>query len=593
MKNKNIPAPIIYETPYHDFDKERMNGLSELRERVNKEEKGNTKYIVDYPTVYVIKGNRHGDKYKVYVGETNNIYQRTQEHLNDDSKKQNRKDWHDLGKDKDARMYVIGHRHFNKSLTLDIENQMMLYLSSSDAVKHLNNRRENYQNEYYTSDERNQIFTKIWNKLHKKDAKLFPPMSLLKDSAIFKISPFHKLTAKQKQAKQDILAHINVALSSDGEQHQLILVEGEVGAGKTVLLSNLLYDLVHGMKKRPNIRLFVRHAEQQKVYREIAKKLDLTYTGEDDKKHSVVVDKLVKFVRDNDQIDVALIDEAHLLLTQNNRGYSSKTSDHITDNQLHDIMQHAKVTVAIVDTHQVVAREGLNNLKKIDKLRKLATEANIVKLDQQLRMNASQETNDWIKNFIYNGDLRPLPRDNQYEVKAFATPEKLMATIKERDANQDNGISRLVATYDWKYKDNKSNPDDDQGYWQVEIGEKGTSNYWKKPWNYQLPDAQKNTVWAEDPVTINEIGSIYTIQGFDLNYCGVIIGLSFKYRNGKVIVDPSATQNDKTSIKNDPEMSKQLIRNGLNVLMTRGVKGLYIYACDDALRAELMKMIES
>lgn len=60
-----------------------------------------------------------------------------------------------------------------------------------------------------------------------------------------------------------------------------------------------------------------------------------------------------------------------------------------------------------------------------------------------------------------------------------------------------------------------------------------------------------------------------------------------------MIVDPSATQNDKTSIKNDPEMSKQLIRNGLNVLMTRGVKGLYIYACDDALRAELMKMIES
>ena len=98
-------------------------------------------------------------------------------------------------------------------------------------------------------------------------------------------------------------------------------------------------------------------------------------------------------------------------------------------------------------------------------------------------------------------------------------------------------------------------------------------------------------MWAEDPVTIDEVGSIYTIQGFDLNYCGVIIGPSFKYRNGKVIVDPTATQNDKTNIKNDPKMSKRLIRNGLNVLMTRGVKGLYIYACDDALRAELLKMV--
>ena len=588
MKNKNISAPIIYETLYHNFDKEHMNGLSELRERVNSEEKDNTKYIVDYPTVYVIKGNHYGDKYKVYVGETNNIYQRTQEHLNDDSKKQNRQDWHDLGKDKDAWMYVIGHNHFNKSLTLDIENQMMLYLSSSDAVGQLINQRGNDQNEYYTSDERDQIFTKIWNKLHKKDTKLFPPMSLLKDSAIFKISPFHKLMPKQKQAKQDILAHINAILSNEDEQHQLILVEGEAGTGKTVLPSNLLYDLVYRMDERLDVRLFVRHNEQKKVYQEIAKKLDLTYKDGENKKHSVVVDHPVSFITHDDQIDVALIDEAHLLLTQNNRGYSAK-NDHITDNQLHDIMQHAKLTVAIIDAHQFVAREGLNNLEEIDTLRKKATY--IIPLKEQLRMNASHETNDWIKNFIYNGDLRHLPKDDQYEVKAFTNPEKLLVAIKEKDANQDNGISRLVATYDWKYKDSKPNPDDDQGYWQVEIGKKGTSNYWKKPWNYQLPRAQKNTVWAEDPVTINEIGSIYTIQGFDLNYCGVIIGPSFKYRNGKVIVDPSATQNDKTSIKNDPEMSRRLIRNGLNVLMTRGVKGLYIYACDDALREKLLEMI--
>lgn len=123
----------------------------------------------------------------------------------------------------------------------------------------------------------------------------------------------------------------------------------------------------------------------------------------------------------------------------------------------------------------------------------------------------------------------------------------------------------------------------------------------EKPWNYELKQElsrkEKRSInglaWAEQPQTINEAGSTFTIQGFDLNYAGVILGPSVKYRNGKVIFDPEASQNKK-AIQNrtlsdgtKKKFGKALIRHEVRVLMTRGVNGMYIYACDPELQAAL------
>ena len=144
----------------------------------------------------------------------------------------------------------------------------------------------------------------------------------------------------------------------------------------------------------------------------------------------------------------------------------------------------------------------------------------------------------------------------------------------------------MVATYDWEYKRKaKENGE----FWNVEIGD------WKKPWNYQVDYSRKDVAWAEIPETINEIGSIFTVQGFDLNYCGLIIGPSVKYRNGKVIFDESescddrAKGNRKFEEKNE-SVGLTLIQNALNVLMTRGVHGLYIYAVDNGLRKKFKSL---
>jgi len=118
------------------------------------------------------------------------------------------------------------------------------------------------------------------------------------------------------------------------------------------------------------------------------------------------------------------------------------------------------------------------------------------------------------------------------------------------------------------------------------------------PWNRELrkdKSVQKNDskAWHEQEHTINEVGSTYTIQGFDLAYAGVILGPSITYRNGKITIDPTKSANNRAvqkrtlSDNSKKSFGEILIQHELRVLMTRGVKGLYIYACDEELRNAL------
>src|SRR5699024_2810056 len=139
-------------------------------------------------------------------------------------------------------MYVIGHEYFNKSSTLDIENKLIHYLSTVPQVDVVHNRRTNQQNKYYTSKYFEEIFSKVWQELRKKNQSLFPLKSIIEDSALFKASPFHKLTHEQLDAKEKIYTKVVKTLEKN-EVGKLILVSGEDGSGKTVLMSSLFYDL--------------------------------------------------------------------------------------------------------------------------------------------------------------------------------------------------------------------------------------------------------------------------------------------------------------------------------------------------------------
>lgn len=108
------------------------------------------------------------------MGETNDIQRRTFQHLDADPKK--RADFFNFKNSKNVSIYVIDHEHFNKSMTRDIENRLMQYLSSVPAVKHLNNRRHNDQNKYYDWIKFDSLFDQIWRKLGRKNKRLFPAL---------------------------------------------------------------------------------------------------------------------------------------------------------------------------------------------------------------------------------------------------------------------------------------------------------------------------------------------------------------------------------------------------------------------------------
>lgn len=567
-------APMIKEYPYNN------QGLKELEEGESREE---SKIISRYPTVYVVNDKKKKKIYSVYVGETNNIAKRTAQHLHDDPK--SREDWRELLESKTAKMYVIGHQHFNKSMTLDIENQLMLYLSSVENVKALYNRRSNDQDEYYPVNEVQDIFTQIWTQLHQKNSELFPAMDVLKDLAIFKASPFHKLTHEQLEAKNLIMERVNSSLDND-EEGQLIMVTGEAGAGKTVLLSNLFYDLV-GYKKygHPlNVHIMVNHDEQVKVYREISKKLGIDVN---------LVGKPTSFINKGEKADVILVDEAHLLWTQGKQSYQGT-------NQLEDLRKLGKVVVIIFDQHQVLRSQQIVEAAQLQRMVGEALKSdNLIELKNQLRIDANESTIQWVRDLVDHQKVGKLQPDSKYEIKVFDSPKDLENDIQiknrsDLDSHYANGISRLVATFDWTFSTG-SKPSDGSLTWDVKIGD------WRMPWNNQLKTKQKRSVsyrnlsWAERSETINEVGSTYTIQGFDLNYAGVIIGPSVKYRDGMIVFDPKAhankDANQKRTLQSGEKRSfaEKLIRNELNVLLTRGVHGLYIYAVDPELREALKK----
>ena len=578
-----IKSPIVREIEYTS------DSLVNLRNQLKfSEHKNDIKFLFDYPVVYIVNDEKK-NQFSVYIGETTDIIRRTSQHLIADIKKENRDDWRDFATSSTTKMFVIGHNHFNKSLTLDIENRLMLYLSSVDNVTRVQNRRGNPQNEYYTSNELDSIFSKIWRLLRKSNKHLFPVESIVRNSAIFKASPFHKLTEEQIEAKNTIINKISASISKN-QDGTLILVKGEAGAGKTVLMSSLVDDLLNSedisfIKDNNYINLVVNHNNQLSVYKEIERKLNWN-SGSSLEVAMKPTQFLNALRKEKIKAGVVIVDEGHLLLTAKNQAY-------LGGNHLKDLLAQSKVVVLVYDDKQIMNKSQIWTDNTFFELEHEANlEGNLIELRNQMRIKANPETVNWIRSIIDDCEIKKLTKDKQYDIRIFDSPLELQKAIKLKNKDQKLGISRLVATYDWPFVEEKKKQV--RPKWFVEIGD------WKAPWNQQLKPEKEyaKLSWIEQPQTIDEIGSTFTVQGFDLNYVGVIIGPSGKYRDGKIIYDISesknkgAVQNRKLANGEKVNYGERLLRNELNVLLTRGVNGLYIFAVDEELREVLKKAVK-
>ena len=569
-------------------------GVQDFKNSLDNSDKEREKDLINnYPTVYIHSWKKN-NKFEVYVGESSDFFQRTEQHhnlINTVDKWQN-------NLDENACLYVIAHEKFNKSLTLDIENKLIHYLSSSSSVSKVRNAKGNPQNKYYLCEELETIFSRIWKQLRICNKELFLSVSEIKDSSIYKASPLHKLNSEQLYAKEKILKNIASCLQKDKE-HQLVFVQGNAGTGKTVLMSSIFYDLINE-EKNIETAIIVNHKEQLTLYEEIVNKLDLN-----PKKESIVYNptqfinlfkqKTNSPIKRTKKYDVVFVDEAHLLLTQKNQAYNEENI------QLTEIMKYAKIVVVMFDKKQIMNAEQYLDDNEINNLINLSKQNDsFIELNIQMRMKANKYVSTWLEKIYNDGILEKLPKERgKYEIKVFDTPKELENAIKCKADSKETALSRLVATYDWKYS-GVSRPVNEK-YWSVKIGD------WSMPWNYELltnlSPKEKRTIkklsWAEQQHTINEIGSTYTIQGFDLNFVGVILGPSIKYRDGKIKFDTSQSCNDKAKHKRTlidgtrKSFGEHFLKNELGVLLTRGVNGLYIYACDDELRNELKKAVKS
>lgn len=555
------------------------------------------RFPIDFPSVYIGESEKENKQSKqiqreAYVGETNWIVQRTMEHLNGGPNDK----LNQLKKKGYMSLHIIGHKKFNKSATLLIEQTFMNYLLgdpkftgiddlTNDEVSGLNNGRSNDQPDFFDREMyETKVFPEIWRELQHRG--IVSSLSTVKNSPLFANSPFKNLSSEQLTAKRILLDKIEDEVSNNTQLTKVLKVSGAAGTGKTILLSSLFRDLYDNPftvdegneERKTNVAMLVRHTEQLKIYQQIAKKTNM----------GNVVFNVPKFISNGKMFDVVLVDEAHLLWTGNFGRVKGDTW--LPD--LEAIMKLAKVVVLIYDENQRVSSRGYLP----DNLKQIVDSAESVSLEKQWRIDASEQTKQYIwglTHFEKNSLTRPV-QDKNYEIKFFNSAQTMFEAIRQKDV--EFGLSRLVSTYDWKYSQG-SKPKNGDEYWMIR-----TSDALELPWNLQLPEVQKKrnngVPWQEVSESINEIGSNYTIQGSDLNYVGVILGPSVIWddKNNSFGIDSTKSMDPEATMK--PGAAKEWsnkdvvdnLKNIVNVLMIRGVHGLYIYAEDSKLRQKLMNI---
>jgi len=282
------------------------------------------------------------------------------------------------------------------------------------------------------------------------------------------------------------------------------------------------------------------------------------------------------------KVDSLIVDEAHRL-NEKSGFYSNKG-----DNQIKEIINAAKFSVFFIDEQQRIHIKDIGSIKQIKKwAKKAGAEIYEDELTSQFRCNGSEGYIAWVDNVLdirktANYDLKEI----NYDFKVFDDPNKLRDKIVE--LNQKERRARLLAGYCWEWpKEGKSDPE----YKDIQIDD------FEMSWNLNDTDT-----YAIDEGSVHQVGCIHTSQGLEFDYVGIIIGKDMRYENGEIITDyneratyDSSIRGIKKMAKSDPEkankIAEEIIKNTYRTLMTRGMKGCYIYCVDDDLREYFKQMI--
>lgn len=377
---------------------------------------------------------------------------------------------------------------------------------------------------------------------------------------------------------QRVLASILGALANGGKQ--IVLVRGGPGTGKSVVAINLLARLMED-GRHPH------YATASKAFTETLRHL-----------LGARARHLVRYFNSyvsagRDAVDVLICDEAHRL---KERSWSRFTPrDQRRDvSQAEELIHAARVPVFFIDDRQNVRPDEVGSADLIrDTAQRLGLPLTEMALEVQFRCAGSEGFINWIENTL---EIRRTANvlwsaDERFDFRIAASAREMEALIRERVAEGSTG--RLTAGFCWRW----SNPNPDGSLVDDVVFVDADGAEFRRPWNAkpwngrgrrpQLKDAPEASLWATDPRGFGQVGCVYTAQGFEFDYAGLIWGpdLVYDLDAGSWVVRPERSH-DKGAKKGLTKSSEgrarllELVKNTYRVLLSRGMKGCYVYFTD-------------
>jgi len=396
--------------------------------------------------------------------------------------------------------------------------------------------------------------------LERVDQSLIRPSKQLADAVgnMLKGQEEFVLLDEQKTAFETIIRSARQAQSGT---KKVLIIKGGPGTGKSVISINALAKLT---SERMNVKYVTANAAPRDVFQAKLKGL----VKGDSVKHlfggSGSYTETPK-----DSMDVLIVDEAHRLRMK------SGMFKNLGESQTKEIIHSSKLSVFFIDEAQKVTWSDVGEISRIKAYAaKLGADVEMLELTSQFRCGGSDDYMAWLDDTL---GLQNVPENyfsrDKFDFKIFDSVSELHDEI--RGKNKVNNKARMVAGYCWNWVSKKA-----ASSFDIEL-EQG--NY-KARWNL----ASYGNEWIINPKSVDEVGCIHTCQGLEVDYVGVIIGDDLVVLNGKLMTNPKGRAKSDKSLngyvgerKSDPERADvkadELIRNTYRTLMSRGMKGCYVY----------------
>lgn len=352
---------------------------------------------------------------------------------------------------------------------------------------------------------------------------------------------------------------------------QVVIVQGGPGTGKSVVAVNLLAEL---LARKRNARYVSKNAAPRTVY---AAKLAGTFKKT---RISNLFSGSGAFVDDlPDTYDALIVDEAHRL------NEKSGLYGNLGDNQIRELIRATRCSVFFVDDDQRVTVRDIGDTGELRALaNEFGAEVTELKLSSQFRCNGADGYLAWLDDTLDIHSTANTALDTaKFDFRVIDSPTELHDLIELK--NRANNRSRMVAGYCWKWPSKK-----DTTAWDIDLPEFG----YRRRWNLD----KDGSLWIVTPGSVAQVGCIHTCQGLELDYVGVIIGPDLVYREGHIVTDVTKRASSDQSVRglkgrlkaNSREaraLADRIIKNTYRTLMTRGMKGCYVYCTDASLAAYL------